>query len=141
MKKQWKLMIFAVTTILQMLSQSAQADDVLLIFDSSASMSEHTIDGVPKLDAARTATERILPSLQDDDVALMVFGHSVDANEPGCCEDIELQIPFGSGAIPFCMSAKWLLRGDLRGWCLGFSFGTHGLRLPAPVGKSRIAMP
>ena len=81
---------------------SASASEVLMIFDSSASMEERTSDGVRRIDGAKAAFQSLVPKLSNQQVGLIVFGHRVAANTDGCCEDIERIIPIGefsSGAF------------------------------------------
>jgi len=93
----WRALVLACVVTLSSIfvQQTAHATDVLLIVDSSASMSKSTSDGVRRIDAAKQSLRNILPLLRDDQVGLVSFGHRVPANKPGCCGDIESTIPIG----------------------------------------------
>ena len=67
--------------------QEDEAQNLLIIVDSSRSMLQLTRDGKEKLWAAKEAVSKLIEKLPDDvNVALMVFGH----RGKNRCDDIEL---------------------------------------------------
>lgn len=71
---------------------------MLLVLDSSGSMQEPAGGGQSKIEAARTALERVVDGLPDEvDVGLRVFGAEVfSRDQPGACTDSQLVVPPGT---------------------------------------------
>ena len=78
---------------LALFSLAAHAADVLVIVDSSGSMSEPTPDGPSKMESAREALLALRPSLSGHDVGVVLFGHRKHPQEAGSCQDIEQVLP------------------------------------------------
>lgn len=94
MKFNWKTMIVACVCLLG-LCNVVNAKEILVILDSSASMSEKIHEGKTRMDAAREAFQKLAPVLSDSnhDVGLILFGHRLKADARTCCQDIETKIP------------------------------------------------
>lgn len=68
--------------------------DLLLVIDSSGSMSGRTVDGTPKIEVARRTLTGMIRRLPDDlHVGLLAFGHRHSTQHPETCQDIELLAP------------------------------------------------
>lgn len=89
------LVLFASPNSVVLADDTQSSREVLLIVDSSGSMKESTTDGVVKMVAAKQALQKVLPELNGNRVGLLLFGHRVIGNRPGCCQDIELAVPIG----------------------------------------------
>ncbi len=72
---------------------------LLLVLDSSGSMKEQAGDGKTKIEAARTALNRVVDALPAEaQVGMRVYGATVfDRLDKGACEDTQLVVPIGSG--------------------------------------------
>nr|WP_281386318.1 VWA domain-containing protein [Jiangella mangrovi] len=72
---------------------------MVLVLDSSGSMSEATPDGTTRIDAAKDALREVVGGLPDDqEVGLRVYGAEVfSQNDPGACTDSQLIVEPGTG--------------------------------------------
>lgn len=72
---------------------------LVLLMDSSGSMSEPDSAGDPKIDAARTALGSVIDTVGDDQhVGLRVFGaNELGTSNPAACTDSDLVVPIGTG--------------------------------------------
>ncbi|MBO1769056.1 VWA domain-containing protein [Agrococcus sp. TF02-05] len=72
---------------------------LMLVLDASGSMAMPDATGAPRIDAARTAIDRALDGLDDEQrVGLRVFGATVLGQEsPGACTDSQRVVPVGAG--------------------------------------------
>lgn len=75
------------------------ASRMMLVLDSSGSMSEATPDGGTRIDAAKGALREVIGGLPDDqEVGLRVYGAEVfSQNDPGACTDSQLIVEPGTG--------------------------------------------
>lgn len=77
-----------------------QGAQLLLLMDSSYSMTEDDASGTPKIDAARSALGEVVDALDSDQqVGLRVFGGDVTRDQPtgAKCTDSRLVVPIGAG--------------------------------------------
>lgn len=73
---------------------SSFAASVEIILDASGSMASRLPDGIPKIDAAKTAILSLLDTLEPDlHVAFRAYGHQ-SAREMKDCKDTQLLVPF-----------------------------------------------
>jgi Mg-chelatase subunit ChlD len=72
-----------------------QAAEYLLVIDSSGSMKESTPGGMLKIEAAKRALAQLKNDLRPHRVGIMVFGHTKNPQQQGCCQDIDLVLPIG----------------------------------------------
>lgn len=77
------------------LPESISASEILVVVDSSGSMQETTLEGIRRIDAAKTALLQLSDTLQGHDVGMLLFGHRRTTNDPDVCQDIELRLPIG----------------------------------------------
>lgn len=78
---------------------AGDAGKLLLVLDSSGSMAEPAGDGRSKIDAAKSALNAVIDSLDDQaQVGMRVYGSSVhDKADPAACTDSKLVVPIAAG--------------------------------------------
>ncbi len=79
---------------------SAPAADFLIVVDSSGSMSEPNAEGQSKMNAAKAALQSLKSDLSAHEVGLTLFGHRLDPNLPGSCQDVETVLPISDFIEP-----------------------------------------
>lgn len=74
-----------------------QPGRMVLVLDSSGSMAEPAAGGSTKIEAARSALQRVVSELPDEvEAGMRVFGATVySRNDPGACRDSQNVVPVG----------------------------------------------
>lgn len=98
MKKMFSRVVLSVLVGLAAVSQ-LKAADFLIVVDSSGSMSEPTEDGQQKMEAAKRALHSLKADLAAHQVGMTLFGHRLDPQVQGSCQDVETVLPI-SDFIP-----------------------------------------
>lgn len=94
----FRSLILSALFTLGMTVSSAFASDaeVLLVVDSSQSMTELTEEGDRRIDSAKRSLRNVRGLLSKYQVGVICFGHRVNANAENCCQDIETAMPIGA---------------------------------------------
>ena len=92
MKKWFTQLLFSFWVVSACAFQ-VDAADFLIVVDSSGSMSEPTTDGQQKMVAAKQALRALRSDLAAHNVGMTLFGHRLDPQTQGSCQDVETVLP------------------------------------------------